>query len=401
MAPGLEVGAPGPGLPGRDRRTPAVLQQDFARIWSRFENINVDGGLFSLPESVCYLTGYANQSDMSFPFKGCPLLVLAVKGQDPVAVVPATEQSDLTQASWIRNILTYTNHDYSEPVDPAAAALEGATQAIRQYGIGKGKIGIEALHLPASLRQGLSERFPYVQWPDITGCLSPLRAIKNPEELDAIRKSAQLCDVGQARVRELVARGRSEITLFAEARARMEQFAGCRIQIAGDLVTGERSGREGGGLPGNELLEEGHLVISDIVPRLNGWWADSCATLAVGEPSREQKRIYGIVMDAFHIGIEVAKPGVRASEIDAVVRGYVEKHGYQYGHHTGHGVGVAQAEAPWIVPYNDQVLQEGMVITIEPGIYPGGMGGIRIEDSFVVTKDHLEPLTRHDKQLKR
>jgi Xaa-Pro dipeptidase len=233
----------------------------------------------------------------------------------------------------------------------------------------------------------------------LAGRLELSRAVKTADELEAIRSAARLCDVGQARVRELIAPGRSEIAIFAEARASMEQVAGQRIHVAGDLVTGERSGGYGGGLPRADLLEDGHLVISDIVPRLNGWWADSCATLAVGEPSAEHQKIHRIVADAFRLGVEAARPGIKASELDALVRGYVEGHGYQYGHHTGHGVGVAQSEAPWIVPYNDQVLEEGMVITIEPGIYPGGTGGVRIEDLFLVSSDGLEPLTHHDKRL--
>jgi Xaa-Pro dipeptidase len=375
------------------------LESDLSRVWDWLAKAGLDAALFSDPQSVCYLTGYANQTDSSFPFKGCPTLVVVVRGQEPAVVLPGTEQGDFGQASWVRSIFSYPNYDHQCPLDIAAAAQQAGARAMQHCGIGQGVLGFEALHLPASLYQGLGERFRHLRWKDVTGRLASLQAVKTPDELDAIRQSARLCDVGQAKVRELIAPDKSEIAVFAQARACMEQVAGQRIHVAGDLVSGERCGGYGGGLPRSDLLEDGHLVISDIVPCLNGWWADSCATLAVGEPSCEHQKIYRIVADAFELGVETARPGIKASELDALVRGYVEKHGYQYGHHTGHGVGVAQSEAPWIVPYNDEVLQEGMVITIEPGIYPGGTGGVRLEDLFLVTCDHLEPLTRHDKRL--
>ncbi len=376
-----------------------MLANDFPRIWDWLDESGLDAALFSDPESICYLTNHVNQSDTSFPFKGCPAMVLVVNRQNPVVVLPGTEEGEFRQSSWVTDLFTYVNYDHERPLSIPANALQKITAGIRQFGVAGGVLGYEALYLPASLREGLADQFPNLQWRDITHRLTAVRAVKMADELVKIRQAAHLCDVGQARIRQLIAPGISEIAIFADARAQMEQAAGQRIHVAGDLVTGECSGGYGGGLPRSDQLEDGHLVISDIVPQLNGWWGDSCATLAVGRLTQEQQKLYLIVKDAFQLGAEKAKPGMKASELDASVRGYVADRGYQYGHHTGHGVGVAQAEAPWIVPYNDEVLQEGMVITIEPGIYPGGTGGVRIEDLFLVTSDGLEPLTHHDKSL--
>ena len=376
-----------------------MLERDLPRLWDWLAANKVDAILFSDLESICYLTGYANQTDTSFPFKGSPMLAVVVKGHDPAVVLPATEEGDFRRASWVRTVFTYANYDHRRRLDIARSALETGVAAMQRVGIRRGNLGFEALTLPASLRAGLGDAFPDLQWKDVSGRLAPLRAVKTPDELEAIRQAAHLCDVGQARVRELIAPGRSEIEIFADARACMERAAGQRIHVAGDLVTGQRSGEYGGGLPRADLLANGHLVICDIVPRLNGWWGDSCATLAVGEPSAQGRKLHRIALDALSLGAEMARPGMKASELDALVRGYVERHGYQYGHHTGHGVGVAQSESPWIVPYNDEVLVEGNVITIEPGIYPGGTGGVRVEDLFLVTRDQLEPLTHHAKGL--
>jgi Xaa-Pro aminopeptidase len=363
------------------------------------DRLRLEAVLFSDPESICYLTSYANATDTSFPFKGCPLLTFVVHDYEPVVVLPCTEEGDFRQSSWVRTVFTYSNYDLQRALDIAKAALETVVAVMKRNGFASGRIGYEALHLPACLYEGLREHFGRIHWIDVTNGLAKLRAVKTPDEIESIRRAAYLCDVGQARVRELTAPGTTEIAIFTDARACMERAAGQRIHVAGDLVTGERSGAGGGGLPRADRLERGDLVISDIVPRLNGWWGDSCATLAVGEPSGEHRRIHRVVADAFQIGLDVAKPGLKSSELDARVRGYVKEHGYRYDHHTGHGVGVAQTEAPWIVPYNDEVLEENMVITLEPGAYPGGRGGVRIEDLFLVTRDGLEALTHHDKRL--
>ena len=376
-----------------------MRQEHFPRVWDWMDRLRLDGALLSDPESVCYLTGYANPADTSFPFKGCPLLVFVVQGYEPVAMVPCSEEADFRKSSWVRTVFTYSNYDFRRAVDIAQVALESIVVLMKRDRFASGRIGYEALHLPACLYEGLREQFGRIYWIDVGHRLARLRAVKTPDELESICRAAHLCDVGQARVRELTAPGMTEIAIFSDARACMEQAAGQRIHVAGDLVTGERSGVDGGGLPGADSLVPGDLLISDLVPRLSGWWGDSCATLAVGEPSAERRQIHRLVADAFQIGRDVAKPGLKASELDAHVRGYLEKHGFHYHHHTGHGVGVAQAEAPWIVPDNDEVLKENMVITLEPGTYPGGRGGVRIEDLFLVTRDGLEALTHHDKRL--
>lgn len=376
-----------------------MLPIDLPRLWDWLTSQQLVAALLSAPDSLSYLSGYANPTDTSLPFQGCPLLALIVAHEAPSVVVPCTEEADFRQASWLTDVWTYANYDWQQPVQLQAAACEAASRLLQRFELTRGTIGLEKFHLPAAIEEGLRDRYPHLRWNDITGRLADLRAIKTPAELAAIQRAAQLSDVGQARVRSLIEPGASEIAIFSEARAAMEQAAGQRIRVAGDLVTGQRSGADGGGLPRDTRLRPGDLVISDIVPRLNGWWADSCATLAVGEPSSEQRRLHQLVAEALEVGRAAARPGVRASQVDTLVRGYLARHGYHYPHHTGHGVGVAQAEAPWIVPYNHTVLQANMVIALEPGIYPGGSGGVRLEDLFVVTTDGLQLLTHHDRQL--
>jgi Xaa-Pro aminopeptidase len=153
-----------------------------------------------------------------------------------------------------------------------------------------------------------------------------------------------------------------------------------------------------GGWPGDYELREHDSLIVDLSVILDGYWSDSCATYFVGERTAQQAKMHKVVSDALDYGISLVRPGAVAKEIDQKVRQFIADAGYPvYSHHTGHGVGVSGHEAPRIVPYNDEVLEEGMVIMLEPGIYLPGETGVRLEDGMLVVRDGVELLTHHDK----
>jgi len=132
-----------------------------------------------------------------------------------------------------------------------------------------------------------------------------------------------------------------------------------------------------------------------------GYFSDETCTLLIGNPTRKQRNIYQIVKAAHDKAIDFIRPGKRASRIDTVAREYISQAGYSYGfgHALGHGVGLAIHEEPLISPDSSTVIEEGMVFTIEPGIYLEGWGGVRIEDMVVVTRNGCRVLTQVSKEM--
>ena len=235
------------------------------------------------------------------------------------------------------------------------------------------RAGIEAEELPAAIFEALGSRCPQIEFQDIKPALAKIRMIKDEQEISILREALELCDLGQTLIKKLAQLGMTEIELFADMRKGMESSAGGRLPLLADLVSGPRTA-EIGGPPTSRRLENGDLIISDLVPRHRGYWGDTCNTCVVGEPTSEQRKLF--------------------EGIDRNLRKRVLELGGGYPHHSGHGLGVTWHEEPRIVPYNPLPLQPGMVIALEPGIYFKGRFGLRLEHVILVTEKGSEILSK-------
>jgi Xaa-Pro dipeptidase len=168
-----------------------------------------------------------------------------------------------------------------------------------------------------------------------------------------------------------------------------------------DAVSGPRTW-EIGGPATTRRLQPGDIFLLDISTRCQGYFADTTRCFILDDPSAELQRMHRTLEEAVQAGQDAIRPGLRAGELDAIVRGVVHAAGYapaHFPHHVGHGIGLAPQEDPWIVPDSDQVLEEGMVFTLEPGIYIPGVGGMRLEDNFVVTAGGCQALSHYPRRL--
>jgi Xaa-Pro dipeptidase len=364
-----------------------------ARLGEFLNHRKLTAGLFSNPSTITWLTGYAPPIQTGpNPFEGGPALGWWHDGRLILVLSDMESGSARAQGGDARDYVAYS---IDEPITGFSNQALILKELLNACGGLRGAIGIELNFLPAAMLDVVREALPSVSLTPIDGSLDLYRAVKTSDEIERIRASLNLCDLAQAETRRLIRPGISEIEVWGKLKAYLEVSAGCRLPLLADFVAGERTA-EIGGLPGSYMLKTGDAVIADIVPRLNGYWGDNAGTHFVGEPSAELKKIYQIVLDTLRAGIAAIKPGVRACDLDEMLRSSIQRQGYApYPHHTGHGLGTSYHEEPRIVPYNAMNLQSGMVIAIEPGIYVPGVGGVRLEDVMLVTHDGCEVLTKH------
>jgi Xaa-Pro dipeptidase len=178
----------------------------------------------------------------------------------------------------------------------------------------------------------------------------------------------------------------------------MEQAVKGRFALQDALHSGLSTQSAFPGMPTDYIPQRGDLLISDMVPYYNGYWGDSCSSYVVGGENavtETHRAMHKIALEAFEIGFQASRPGVTAGEIDALVRGHIAKQGYQYPHHTGHGVGVSNQDEPRIIIDGPTRLEAGMVMVIEPPVYQEGFGGLRLERMYLI-KDAGAELIAHN-----
>jgi Xaa-Pro aminopeptidase len=278
-----------------------------------------------------------------------------------------------------------------EDLDRASLAAAAALEVLG----GARELAVELDSLPGDLALALAGRG--VSLTDVGESLRAARAVKDPDEIDALRAAIGIADAGQAAAREAAQAGATELSVWASVRSAMESAAGSRIPVLADLVSGGRTA-EVGGPPTDRTLEAGDVVLVDLVPRLGAYWADSCSTVAVVEPEEAARQAHAAAVAALEQAVALCRPGARAADIDACARETIETAGGSYPHHTGHGIGVTFHEEPRIIPRSDRILEEGMVVALEPGAYDDGFG-VRVEQVVLVTAAGPEILSGHDLSL--
>jgi len=351
------------------------------------------GALLANPSTITWLTGYAPpiQTGPS-PFDGGPALAWFRDGE--LTLILSDAEAPAARAAGA-NAREYAGYTVEQPLACAERQLDALREALKPSAGLSGNVAVEMACLPASFAAPLQEALPNARLQAQDKSLENLRAIKSADEITRIRAALALCDQAQAELQSRLRPGAAEIELWAQVKGALEVGIGARLPALADLVGGLRTA-DIGGLPGPYALQEGDPVILDVVPRLDGYWGDNAATHFVGQPSPELQRMYAAARDALRRGVDAVKPGLRAKDLDALLRGAVRKAGFEpYPHHSGHGIGVSYHEEPRIVPYNDMPLEAGMVIAIEPGIYVAGVGGVRLEHPLLVTPGGCEVLTHH------
>lgn len=376
-----------------------------SRTRELLEKRGVGKALFANPKSVTWLTGFAPSIQLGpHLFAGGPPLLWYEDGHFTLVVVDAYVDT----TAEIKNepdcsVVGYQGYTYerelagAEHLGTALRKVLGSDHGRGQTG---GVVGVEERDVPVLFADQLFERIgDGGKRLAIDGWLEPLRMVKTGEELKKLRENFALADIGQAATRKAVQAEKREIDIWAAAHGAIQRAAGRRVALGNDCVAGQREQNFTGWPLDYEISSQGSLIV-DLGTGLHGYYSDGCGTYYPDEPTAEQAAAHEIVADALDLAISMIRPGVVAREIDNKVRSFIGDAGYpDYPHHTGHGIGVASHERPRIVPYSQEVLEEGMVVMLELGIYFPGEYGVRLEDGVLVTGEGCEVLTKHDKSL--
>ncbi len=327
-------------------------------------------------------------------------------GSDGVLVVSADGEGRFTTDSRYETQAGQETRDVSVTV--YKRKLDGTVDAVKAAGAAR--VGFEASVMPVETADALREQLSAVKTaaggavafePVPAEAMAPLRMRKDAEELDLLRRAASIAADSLAYTIALVKDGAREIDLALELEFAMRKRGAERLAFDTIIASGVRSALPHG-RASEKRVAAGEFITIDYGARYNGYHSDETWTGVVGEPSAEQRRIFGLVKEAQAAGIAAVRAGVKASEVDAAARRIIDAAGYgrNFGHGTGHGIGLAVHEAPGVNTAGTVILEPGMVITVEPGIYLPGWGGVRLEDMVVVTETGAETLTRTSKELR-
>ena len=277
--------------------------------------------------------------------------------------------------------------------------VEGIAESLRSLRVKR--VGFEAGALSVESYHRLRYLLPRVSLIPLSDPIAVLRARKEPEEIDKIRAAIRIASESFLDILPRIQPGVREKTLGDLLEIRMRRRGGEASSFPAIVASGPR-GALPHGKPSEKRLEKKEFVVIDFGAVHQGYHSDETKTLILGRPDPTQKRIYDLVRKAQERAIRAVRPGVSARRIDAAAREVISRAGYGkfFGHGTGHGIGLAVHEPPTLSPRGSGVVKEGMVFSIEPGIYLPGWGGVRLEDLVLVTSRGCEVLSQLSKELK-
>ncbi len=383
------------------------------RMREAMERARLDALLVRLPENVLLLTGY-------WPLAGFAFALVPGDGEATL-IVPGGEAIE-AQEAWTKSIRTFTFGTLGMG-DPLDSVLRHLQDVSAKAGRSWKSIGVErsfesispALNagecsVPARRTRGmLREAFSGKRLRDATGLLERLRSRKTRAEIVKLHRANEIARMGLEAFRETVEEGRKACELVGIVESAIVSkgtgYKGAkRVRAFAQISSGKDTARAWRPcvISSDKRLRKGDIVVLELGCVVDGFWADRTRTRIVGKPTEKVKRMAEAVLSAQRAALAACRAGVRAGEVDRAARGTIEERGYgkYFIHVTGHGIGWRYHEPiPLVAPGSDELLEEGMVHTVEPGVYVPGFGGMRVEDDVVERESGPEVLADFDKTV--
>jgi Xaa-Pro aminopeptidase len=350
-----------------------------AALASALDKAHLDGVLLTSLPNIRYLTGFTGSSALGFvTARGEAVLVTDFRYQTQVA----DEVGDLARTS----------------IEPQSL-WTGLWALLPQYPHVK-VAGFESAHLLHRDFSRLLEQGERWQWRPVSDLVESLRERKDEDEVAHVRAAAGIAERALARTLDEVHTGLTELQVAGILEHALRDEGSESFPFETIVASGPRAA-----LPharaSERVIARGDFLLIDFGAQHRGYCSDITRTVVLGPASDEQRTIHDIVRRANETAVAAVRPGMKGREADALARSYIEQHGWgeAFGHSLGHGLGLEVHEAPRLSRAADATLPVGAVVTIEPGIYRPGWGGVRIEDDVHLTPDGAQLLTSYPREL--
>ena len=344
-----------------------------------------------------HLVYFANYLPSPFEFRTNESAALLVMQPGKTTLVADSMLDPYTGEAHVDAVASYTWYDGQTGTRPRPVRLVEEMQ-YQLSEIAGNKFGIELASVPAGVVEGLRTTRPGVEIVDLSEVIRPMRRAKDSDEVETLRRVMRATDAGHAAAMSEVEPGMTELDAWLVVQNAAQKFLGERAIVYGDLATGPRTATDKGGAPTTRVIEAGDLLLLDFSVVSGGYRSDFTNTFAVGgEPTTEQVKLFDACTGALAAAEALLKPGAPCKNVDAAVRAHFDGLGLldAFPHHTGHGIGLGHPEPPYFVPQSDEILVVGDVVTVEPGLYVEGVGGIRVERNYLITESGFETLSDH------
>lgn len=351
------------------------------RMLTLMSDLSIDATLVVEPAAAQYFTG------LNLAYLGTSIPTLITKQGKVLMFTLELETAEAIDDAIFGEVV----EGPAEPEGLQAFILEQLTS------LGVKKLGIDYSKTPHSLAQGLAGKLGTLK--DISNDLERLRAKKDFLELQNIIRAIAATEKAHARARGMILVGVAETEISTAAVTEILSSGAEWFSFSPLVASGRRSAYPHG-RPTQKRLQLGELVFVDLGSRVNGYWSDITRTYTVGHADKKQLKLYSVIDEAIEAALRTVRPGAKAREVDASARRVIKRSGYgeYFNHGVGHGIGLTGGY-PILDPSSNHLLEEGQTITIEPGIYIPGYGGIRIEEDVLVTEGGAHQLTTFPRNL--
>lgn len=360
----------------------------FAKLLNLMKSENFDAIVLNPGFSFKYLT------NLEFHLMERPTILVITKNGEIQLILPELEASRALKVFDKEQLFTYSDNPVLWP--------DFFTKTLTKLSLKNGNIGVEANRLRFLELELIQNALPDCKVLSASSLFNNFRIIKDSQEIDCMQKAAVIAQNALLDTLKQPVTGKTEKELASLLTINLLQHGSGEFPFLPIVATGENTA-DPHATPSEHVIKSGELLLIDWGASYEGYASDITRTFAVGEVEPVFHELAKIVEQANQQGKKSSKPGVRAGSVDNATREVITTAGYgeYFTHRTGHGLGMDAHEAPYIFSENQQILEKGMVFTIEPGIYLQGKGGVRIEDDVVITENGSIPLTTLPRDLKQ